>query len=246
MKKSLFACLAIAALATVAVTGSAVATDVGGQNGGPGHEHPIGASPLRVPLVPAFPRCVTANAQHDPASPGASCVQDNAPPPPASALLAVGPSSQGFVRIVVLGSGQCAPFDPSRCYPDATLRVNVTDVRSGTPTGSLYNGGLTFCGTFVNSRYEAPAQCTTLQQTDARNGGFGSPCPDYTCSGTVLPQGFRSGVGCTAGTCNLQTTFNALQPGMLVAGARDVIELGQLQLLDSSNGLFENQGVFAP
>src|SRR6266487_2400822 len=94
----------LAGMALLAVPGVTLATDVGGTGGaGTGHEHPIGASPIRASLVPAFKPCTiaTSNASHDPSLPGRSCN----PAVPASSLVAAGPNSIGFSRIIVLGNG---------------------------------------------------------------------------------------------------------------------------------------------
>jgi hypothetical protein len=247
IKKILILSLAAGSLMAIGMAGSAFATDVGGTGGaGTGHEHPIGGSPLRASMVPAFNVCnlVSSNAAHDPTLPGRSC----SPPSPRSTIAAVGPSSLAFTRIIVLGTGTCAPFDPTKCFPDVTIRVSATDVRAGSPTGPTFSGSMTGTATIPNAS-GASTVGNAIQITDAKNqrdtpSGACTAAPN--CSGTVVPLPFPIPVTCSAGTCNAQTTANTVAPGSVTAGRRGVIETGQLQLQDSGGNVFENQGIFIP
>jgi hypothetical protein len=213
------------------------------------YTQPVGGSPFRSSFVPAFTPCPspTANASHDAPLSGASCN----PPAPASSVVAVGSRSLGFARLVVLGNGECAPFDSSRCYPDVTLRASVSDVRQGSPTGSDYD---------TPSGQDLTLQGNGLRITDLNNKtGSGT---NFDEAATAVPLDFPVPVSCTptadttiGSACNAQTTANALAPGAAVAGKRAVWELGQLQILDQGpNGVpgdsddrpFEIQGVFVP
>jgi hypothetical protein len=222
------------------------------------YPRPIGASPMRIPFAPAFAPCdpEAANASHQSPLSGASC----SPPVPRSSLVAVGPLSTGFATFGVLGSGTCAPFDSTRCYPDVTIRVSITDVHSGTPSGPDYDPpgstDLTAVATLPGA-----AQGKGLQITDQNNQSLGDPTGPYDKSATVVPLSFPIPIGCVVtdtilGTvCNVQTTANTLVPGSVFAGKRAVWELGQLQVLDqgangtpgdSDDQVFEAQGVFIP
>jgi len=246
-RKLLILPLAIGSLMAIGMAGSAFATDVGGTGGaGTGHEHPIGASPLRASTVPAFNVCnlVSSNAAHDPTLPGRSC----SPPSPRSTIAAVGPASLGFVRIIVLATGACAPFDSTKCFPDITIRVSVTDVRAGSPTGPTFSGSMTGTATIPNAS-GASTIGNAIQITDAKNqrdtpSGACTAAPN--CSATVVPLPFPVPVTCTSGTCNAQTTANSIAPGSTTAGRRGIIEIGQPQLQDSGGNIFENQGIFIP
>jgi hypothetical protein len=246
-RKLLILPLAIGSLMAIGMAGSAFATDVGGTGGaGTGHEHPNGASPFRASTVPAFKVCplVSSNAGHDPTLPGRSC----SPPVPDSAIAAVGPSSLGFVRLIVLQTGQCAPFDSTKCFPDVTIRVNVTDVHAGSPTGPAFSGSMTGTATVPNATGPSTLG-NAIQITDAKNqrdtpSGACTAAPN--CSATVVPLPFPVPVTCSAGVCNAQTTANVLAPGSVTAGRRGVVEIGQLQLQDSAGRIFEDQGIFIP
>jgi hypothetical protein len=249
MRKSpLTIALALASLLALGTAGTAFGTDLGGEGGpGTGHEHPAGGSPFRVSLVPAFVRCTfPGNADHDPTQGVRSCN----PPVPTSSTLAVGPSSLGFVRFIVLQSGQCAPFDPTKCYPDASVRVSVTDVRSGTPTGPPYSGGFLLRGNFVDSSKVAGLDDDSIQITDAKNqldSPKGACTTAYNCSATQLLVPFSLPVSCSSGTCNAQTTLNTMcAAGCITAGGRAVFEIGQLETADMSGNRFEDQGIFLP
>jgi hypothetical protein len=213
---------------------------------------------MRMSLAPTFTPCPSgsANATHQTPLAAASCN----PPAPSSSLVAVGPESLGFTRLIVLGPGQCAPFDATRCYPDVTIRVGVTDVHSGSPTGPDYDTSnpsgqdLTLAATLPGQQAGNGLQATDLYNQAAGQAGFNDPA-------TVTPLSFPVPVGCSpvagaAGSvCGATTTANALVPGSAVAGKRAIWELGEIQLYDQGgNGVpgdaddhvFEAQGVFAP
>jgi hypothetical protein len=229
---------------------------------GPPYPTPVGASPLRVSLVPAFNPCdsSTSNASHAAPLSGRSC----SAPAPSSSLVAVGPKSLGFARLIVLQSGECAPFDSTRCYPDATIRFNITDVRSGGATGPDYDpsGSQDLTGAAALADTSGPSTSASAVQITDKNNKLDSGTT-YDQPATVTPLAFPIPIGCTAtpsdpgsgSTCNVQTTANTLFPGAAVAGKRAIWELGQLQVLDQgANGtpgdaddkLFEVQGVFVP
>jgi hypothetical protein len=213
------------------------------------YSFPIGASPMRLALVPAFVPCGSpgsspTNGMHNAPLSGSSCN----PPVPSSSVLAVGGKSLGFTRNVVLGVGQCTVFDSTKCYPDFTSVLNVTDVRSGSPTGPDFVGKI--------------AARITVRITDL----FSTDGP-----ATVVDLPFYVPANCSAtvdttigSTCSAQTSANGLLPGAARAGNRAVIEFGQVRVRDAGpNGSgygtgcpptcgdgdeqdFLRQGVFAP
>ena len=163
--------------------------------------------------------------------------------------------------MLVLVSGACAPFDSTHCYPDVTMRFNITDVRSGTPSGLDYDTlsaqDLTAVATLPGS-----PQGATTQITDQYNQLLSDPTGPFDKEATTAPLSFPLPMGCsvtvdptTGSVCSVQTTANTLVPGAAVTGQRAIWELGQLQVLDqgadgvAGNGddnVFEVQGVFAP
>lgn len=225
------------------------------------YPRPVGASPMRVSLVPAFKPCNAslANASHQEPLSGRACN----PPSPVSSQVAVGARSLGFIRMRVLGIGECAPNPPTACYPDVVLAGSVTDVRSGTPTGPDYDRpganrqDLTASATIPNASAGSGTQIT-----DGDNRLAADPTGPYDKNATVVPLSFPIPLDCTptadpavGSTCDVRTTANTLVPGSAVAGKRAIWELGQIQLLDQGpNGtpgdgddrVFETQGVFVP
>jgi len=239
----------------LATAGAAYATDIGG------HEHPVGASPLRASIVPSYQACTSANSTHHGPLSGASC---NPPVPGSTGTNAVsmGPSALAFERLIVLTSGTCAPFDSTKCYPDITMRVNATDIHNGTTgTGSDYDP-TGAAAQDLTAVYTLPGGSTgdALRITDANNQVL--PDPAFNKAATVVPLAFPLPMDCAntvdpvlGSTCNVQTTANTLVPGAIVANKRADIELGQIQVLDkgtdgsagnADDRVFAVQGIFVP
>jgi hypothetical protein len=239
------------------MSATAYATDIGG------HEHPIGASPLRASLVPAFQACSpgSANSVHHGPLSGSSC---NPPVPSSTGTNAVslGPSALAFERLIVLGGTACAPFDPTHCAPDITIRVNATDVHNGTTgTGTDYDpSGATAQDLTAVFLLPGGSSGDALRITDANNQVL--PAPAFDKAATTVPIAFPIPVDCAntsdptlGSTCNAQTTANTLVPGAIVTNKRANIELGQLQILDkgtdgtaasADDRVFLDQGIFIP
>jgi len=69
------------------------------------HEHPLGASPVRVPLVPAFAACTSANSTHGLPLNFPSCN----PPVPSSSTVKAGNGNIGQAWLIVCSTGAAAP-----------------------------------------------------------------------------------------------------------------------------------------
>jgi Subtilase family len=208
----------------------------------PTYARPKGATPFRVPLVPAFEQCASPNRQHGAPLSFGSC----APPRLTSSQLTVGTpdangkaaNSTGFVVYnVIVG-------DPNTTANEADVKVDVTltDVRRQ--------------GTLDDYAGELSVQ-HMVQITDRQNG------PGQNEPATVQPFEYKFTVPCTAtvsttegGRCALSSTFNVLLPGSVVEQKRAIWELGTVQVFDggpdgqasttSGNTLFERQGAFVP
>jgi hypothetical protein len=189
----------------------------------PSYPRPKGATPLRVPLVPASKACTGPNSTHGAPLAFGSC----APPQQASSRLTVGTPD---------ANGQAARSQGSVLYRvvpgDVQVDASVTDVRQ---QGSLAD----YAGELGVEQ--------TVQVTDRMNG----PAQDEPA--TVQPAPFRFAVPCAAtadqtvgGTCSLSSTFNALVPGVVQEGNRAIWELGPIRLFDGDNAVFETQGLFVP
>ena len=94
-----------------------------------GYVRPLSASPLRVPLVPAFNRCISPNSSHGPPLANPSC----APPGQASLDATVGtldanghaPQSTGFFKASAANGDPSTPADEA----DVRLNLSISDVR---------------------------------------------------------------------------------------------------------------------
>ena len=89
----------------VGATGLMVMTSIAGAS----HPRPQGATPVRVPLVPAFNQCAAANRTHGPPLAFPSCN----PPVPGSSFLTVGtPDAQRRAREVPGVRKGCGAHQP--------------------------------------------------------------------------------------------------------------------------------------
>ena len=140
------------------------------------YARPAGASPLRVPLVPAYQQCTAADMTHGPPLAFPSCSS----PDQASPNLTVGTpdangrgaNSIGFVRLATIAGTPSTPEDEA----DVNVEVSISDVRETAGLGD-YTGELN--------------QVTTLRITDRANGTGNE-------SGTVQDTPLAVTVPCTA------------------------------------------------
>ncbi len=213
---------------------------------------PHGATPLTVPLVPAYRSCsaTAANSSHGAPLAFKSC----APPVQASPYLTLGTPDAPGNGAAANGVGSVrydvqinAPPTPN----DLLINISTTDVRCQpieTACGSANAVG-------TGADYTGQLRATeTLRITDNLNGGV---------QGTVQDTSFPVPVSCAAtadtsigSTCAISTSANALVPGSAKAdGTRAIWELGQVQIYDggaqgvagaSDANLFEDEGVFVP
>ena len=178
------------------------------------HQTPIGASPTRVSLVPAYAPCTAPDQTHNLPLGFLSCSPSStSPPTPRSPRVIWGPSSIGFVRLVVCNVGAagafCNPPNPPApngvwAQPDIRITGNVTDLRCTalappcpTPGTSPYNPNA------AASHYTA--------------FGTGSTAPTPPCF-PLAP----NPPGTTNNNCGVTTqdaTLTATIPGNAVGGA---------------------------
>jgi hypothetical protein len=207
---------------------------------GTGYPRPKGATPMRVPLVPAFNQCTSSNSTHGAPLSYGSC----SPPAPeaTTAFIGIGDGnpapakSIGSVRLAAL-VGAAGPPDDT----DVKMDVSITNVMN-TSDRSDYTGEL---------RLELP-----LRITDRLNG---SPVD----TGTVIDTSFFATVPCTAtgdptlgSACTLSSTADAILPATVREGGRAIWALGKVRVHDGGpdgdadtpgdNELFAVQGLFVP
>jgi 3',5'-cyclic AMP phosphodiesterase CpdA len=262
------------------------------------YTRPVGASPIRVSLVPAFEPCETGDADSTHGSPLAfpSC----ALPQQRSSTTTIGPNSLGFARWVVCPAGTAASFcNPAGSLPKPDMRLtgSIRDVRcrGSTPAGCVPGGDYNpnssagpytsggdgasaaaqppclpsgtsqaacVAGTDLTMVAELPGATTGatgtqfegkgVRITDADNGGE---------PGTVVDIGFPVPIDClptvssSGSTCGVNTTANALAPGVVKNGMGAIWQLGEVEITDSGpdgtrgnadDEVFAVQGVYLP
>jgi hypothetical protein len=207
-----------------------------------GYPRPKGASPLSVPLTPAFNRCSGPNRTHGAPLAFGSC----APPVQASSSLTVGtPDANGAaansfasLTFAAVNGNPATSADEA----DVKLGASATDVRLKAGLGDYVGELQANVSLRLTDRASGPAldQPATVQDFTYR---FTVPC-EATLSSTI------------GSTCTVATTADAIQPGSVKERARTIWQLGQVQLFDggsdglasttSGNTLFMTQGVFVP
>jgi hypothetical protein len=207
------------------------------------YPRPRGATPFRVPLVPAFTQCTAPNRTHGAPLAFPSCH----PPAPRSSLLTVGtPDANGkganSIGSVLFRAVAGNPATPAN-EADVDVTVSLTDVRRSLILTD-YTGEI--------------RETTTLRLTDRRNGPSGNGSDDATmvdvplsvdvaCSATADPA--------VGATCSINTAVNALIPGAVREGDRAIWALGSVEVYDggpdgvgatNDNTLFADHGLLIP
>ncbi len=177
------------------------------------YPRPGGATPLRVPLVPAFSACTNPNTTHVVPLAYQSCT----PPVLKSPLLttsAIG-SGSGSVRLNVIAGNPSTPADEA----DVSISGSATDVRRKSD-GTDYTGSVLL---------------STLMRITDRGSGSSGLVP-----GTVSDIRFSVPFNCVAtastsigGSCTLGTTLDTLLPGMAREGKRTILSTFAFELDDA-------------
>jgi hypothetical protein len=241
-------------VATLALAVGALGLMLMTQMASAGHLRPKSASPIRIPIVPAFKQCLASNRTHGPPLAFPSCN----PPVEASTYLTVGEptvngaaaNAVGFAKITVK-VGVVGPPEDS----DVMLIANATDIRC--------KAGVAACGS-VNAAdgpdYTGQVQGTAqIRISDHWNAIAPGGGPDPA---TVQDIPFPVNGSCVAtadtaigGTCSANTSANAVVPGSVLDGKRAVVGIGQIQFNDGGAGgvagaadatIFGVQGIFIP
>ena len=199
------------------------------------HVRPVGATPFRVSIVPAFNECTTGNRTHGPPLAFPSCA-----PPIGSPTLTVGVGdgspalsrSVGFVRIAVW-PGTPGGVDDT----DARVQFSLTNVMRSSDL-SEYTGELR-----ATAQVRLTDRAGTLSQTTGFPLEFDVPCVPTAAT-------------LDKSTCNLVSTLDSVMPGAAAEGTRAVWALDKVRVYDggpdedadttADNSLFAVQGVFVP
>jgi hypothetical protein len=220
------------------------------------HPRPVGASPLRASLVPAYNACGAPNRTHGPPLAFASCN----PPAQTSAQATVGTpdanggaaNSTGSLRLTAW-RGAPAAVDPVDILIDVALndvRCAPTSARCGTANASGppdYSGEMRFSFTFrVTDHWNASTP-----------GGGTDPATVQDFATDFAWACVQSGSTSTGSTCNLNTSLNAINPLEPVKdGKRAIHELSAVRIYDggadgdgdtaADNTVFARPGIFIP
>jgi hypothetical protein len=207
-----------------------------------GYARPKGASPLRVPLVPAFEECTTPNSTHGPPLESGSC----APPIRTPGRLTVGTpdsngeaaESVGHVRLSTLTG------NPGTSVDDADVRIELqdTDVREASNLAD-YAGELELAmHVRITDRDGLEPPLAPVTEEDAELSVA------VSCAPTASPA--------VGSTCGVDTTADAVIPGVALEGRRTIWAHGAVHVFDGGadgeaetlgdNDLFQTQGLFVP
>ena len=212
------------------------------------YARPKGATPMRLPLVPAYDMCASPNRQHGAPLSFPSC----APPQQVSSRLTVGtPDANGASANSVGYALYRVQVNSSPTPNDVLIDVGTTDVRCRTASATACASA----NATADPDYAGQLRETaSLRLTDR----------DYspTDSGTTEDVPFSVNVPCSptsntaiGSSCAVSTSANAVAPGAVKTGMRAIWQMGQAQVYDggssgvagaSDEALFEIQGLFAP
>jgi Tol biopolymer transport system component len=217
-----------------------------------GYARPKGATPLLASLVVAYKPCDAPNEEHGPALAFASC----SPPQEASDYLTVGTADAnaqptkfiGSVRFDVVPGNPATPADEA----DVRVVVDLTDVRC--KSAQSYP-----CSGTALADYTGEVQvAASVRITDKGIDYFNRTEPMTTTD--IF--GFPIAVSCSAtsdtsigGSCSLDTTLDALAPGIIREGGRTIWQLEGIEVRDGgADGsaasddytIFARQGIFVP
>jgi hypothetical protein len=211
-----------------------------------GYARPKGATPLYVPLVPAYRPCTSPNRAHGPPALGGGAFDPSCSPPvQASDHLTVGTGDSNGRATTSMGSVKYATVagDPDTLADEADvrLRVSLDDVRRKSNLQD-YTGELQVDASVrVTDKYNGSSPVDPATVSDLPFP-FAVPCAttDETTTGSV---------------CSIDTTADAVVPGAIKEGARAIWQLAEIEVFDGGadgraatppNTLFARQGVFIP
>ncbi len=240
-RNALALALALSALALAAVSEVASAS----------HVRPAGATPLRVPLVPAYNPCLAPNDLHGKPLYFPSC--DG--PVQSSHYLTVGTPDANGAGANSIGSVILSVI--STPLEDIKIDSTITDVRCLPATAVVVcNSTNAAAGPDYSGQIDFN---TVLRITDHYNA------PTLNEAATVFDSTFPVKGSCAntastliGGQCDIHTTANAVLPGFVPQGplaSRAVIETQQLQVYDGGlsgiagapdSTLFMDEGTFVP
>ena len=216
-----------------------------------GYPRPVGASPSRMALVPAYTSCSSPNRLHGPPLSFGSC----APPAQTSGNLTAGTpdangagaNQTGYVRITPVVGTLGPPDNSDVSFPAPAIGRALQDRR-------VVRRSQRHRGVRLHRRAAGYVHRPHHRQVQRR---LLVPQPATVID---LPLAFTATCATTAstaagGACSATTSLNAITPGAIKDGGRIVLEFTQIQVRDGGpdglvssgpNDLYAVQGVFAP
>ncbi len=177
------------------------------------YPRPGGATPVRVPLLPAYAACESPNSNHVGPLAAGSC----APPAQESSLVTQSPVGRGSAsaRLDVINGDPDTPADEA----DVGINATLTDVLNASD-GSDYGGRLILR--------------TPIRVTDRANGGTGKEAATAVDASLGVPIDCQPTASTSLGaSCSVSTTIDTLVPGFVQEGKRTVISAFQLSVEDA-------------
>lgn len=212
----------------------------------PGFPRPKGATPLQTYFVVAYEQCSLGNLQHGGPLASVAC----SPPQQSSRILTVGTLDANDQQAKSVGSLRL-DVKPATTENEADVKIafNEKDIRNKSDL-SDYTGELGPVALWrITDRFNGPiagsggSDAATMPDVAFDFGGNGIPCA-ATADATI------------GSTCVLDTTANAVVPGVIVEGKRMNVQLGQVLVMDggddgdaattADNTVFLDQGIFIP
>ncbi len=208
--------------------------------GPPGYPRPKGATPVRVPLAPAYKQCTATNRTHGPPLAFPSCN----PPVPESDYLTVGTPdangqaarSSGSVTLRTVVGNPSTPADEA----DVQVVSTISDVRNKTGLADYTGQVQVRLALRITDKLNGPS--TSERATGDMTFNITSPCT-------------TTGDPAAGSNCAVTTTIDALTPGAVVEGKRAIWEVGKIAMYDGGsdgvvatapNTLFADQAIFIP
>jgi hypothetical protein len=212
------------------------------------HVRPKGATPFRVPLVPAFKACATPNRTHGAPLAFPSCN----PPQPESGFVTHGApdwngAAANSIGFVLLRVDAIPPEDvlitssgsDVRCLPATAAAVcNSPNAADGPDYSGQVQGDATIR---ISDHYNGVGLNEAATVVDI-------PFPvNATCTNTSLTT--------IGGLCAVSTSANAVVPGSVKDNQRGIVEIGQIHINDGGadgqvatapNTVMSRQGIFIP
>jgi hypothetical protein len=205
-----------------------------------GYPRPKVATPLDVPLVPAYNPCASPNRQHGPPLAFGSCnpptrLSDEATlgTPDANGKAAKG---EGKVSFAVSNGNPATPADEA----DVRITFSLADVYDDSTLADYASELRLQLGLRITDKLNNPGDIGTVMNTTL--------AATVPCAAT--------GDATTGASCNLVTTVDAITPGAVPETKRSVWALGQVEVADGGadgdadtlgdNTLFMVQGLFVP